>query len=214
MKSTLAGETSLQEGLKEQWSRLRQTLTSGPGSGTLDSMDSMYAMELQELHSAEEQLTGLTQEVAGIVGNGALAFRISEYSTELASRSVDLESLLASTGAQVRSHPDDAMRALINEAHKMARMCAPSVRDAALAASLQRIIHYKIAGYGTIASYAKALSRFDDAGFFAELADRDTAIDAEISELAKSTLNPLATQARESITVAPVEETSTPRVRH
>ena len=66
------------------------------------------------------------------------------------------------------------------------------MRDAAVTASVQRIIHYKIAGYGAIASYAKSLGRHDDAQHFAQLAERDRAVDAELSDLAKGTLNPEA----------------------
>jgi ferritin-like metal-binding protein YciE len=130
-----------------------------------------------------------------IIGSAPLAFRIEEYATELQSRKVDLESLLAKSAVEVRDHPDDAMLALIEETHKMAAICAPKVRDAALAASLQRIIHYKIAGYGTIASYAKALGHLDEAGHFAQLADRDKALDVEFTELAKATLNPDASRS-------------------
>ena len=111
------------------------------------------------------------------------------------SRKVDLESLLANSELEVRDHPDDAMLALIEETHKMATVCAPKVRDAALAASVQRIIHYKIAGYGTIASYAKALGKLEQAVHFAQLADRDKAIDVELTDLAKATLNPDATRS-------------------
>jgi ferritin-like metal-binding protein YciE len=101
--------------------------------------------------------------------------------------------LLARIGASVRGDMDDAMRALVEETEKMWRVCAANVRDAAVTASVQRIIHYKIAGYGAIASYAKSLARQDEARHFAQLADRDRAIDAELSDLAKGTLNPEAT---------------------
>jgi ferritin-like metal-binding protein YciE len=77
----------------------------------------------------------------------------------------------------------------------MWRVCAANVRDAAVTASVQRIIHYKIAGYGAIAAYAKALGREEDARQFAQLAERDRAVDAELSDLAKSTLNPQAVAA-------------------
>src|SRR5687767_3332508 len=99
------------------------------------------------------------------------------------------------------------MRALIDETEKMWRVCAANVRDAAVTASVQRIIHYKIAGYGAIAAYAKALSRIDEAAHFAQLADRDKAVDAELSELAKGTLNPDATAAPQG-EPAPSEESA------
>ena len=118
--------------------------------------------------------------------------RIEEYATELQARKAELESLMTRSQAAQMEHPDDAMRALIEETHKMAEISAENVRDAAVAASVQRIIHYKIAGYGTIAAYAKSLGRLEDAAHFAQLADRDKAIDAEITEIAKGILNPEA----------------------
>jgi ferritin-like metal-binding protein YciE len=164
-------------------------------SGRLDSMDAMYEAELQELHNAEGQLAQLTNDLARTMSHSELAFRMQEYATELHSRRGDVEGLLARIGANVRAHTDDAMRALIDETEKMWRVCAANVRDAAVTASVQRIIHYKIAGYGAIASYAKALGREEDARHFAQLAERDRAVDAELSDLAKGTLNPQAAAA-------------------
>jgi ferritin-like metal-binding protein YciE len=195
VKSTLQGETTLRDGFKQQWQRLTEsTATAASAAGQIDSMETLYAIELQELHSAETQLGALANKLVPIVSHGPLAFRLQEYATELQSRKVDLESLLFRINVDAREHPDDAMQALTLETSKMAQVCADKVRDAAIAASVQRIIHYKIAGYGTIAAYAKTLGRLEEAGHFAQLADRDKAIDAELTDLAKATLNPEATQ--------------------
>ncbi len=190
VKSALQGEATLQDGLKQQWQRLADSFVA-PSRVTrsIDSMETLYALELQELYSAEIQLGALANKLVPVVANGPLAFRLQEYATELQTRRSDLDDVLARIGVDAREHTDDAMQALVAEADKMVQVCAESVRDAAIAASLQRIIHYKIAGYGIIASYAKALGRHEQAGHFAQLADRDKAIDAEISELAKATLN-------------------------
>jgi ferritin-like metal-binding protein YciE len=159
------------------------------GGGRLDSLDAMYEAELQELHSAEGQLCQLANDLARTMSHPELAFRLQEYATELQARRVDLESLLARIGADALGAADDAMHALIAETEKMWRISAANVRDAAVTASVQRIIHYKIAGYGAIAAYAKALARVDEAAHFAQLADRDKAVDVELNDLAKGTLN-------------------------
>jgi ferritin-like metal-binding protein YciE len=191
MKSTWAGETTLKDGLREQLQRLRDA--AGVSTiGSIDSMDALYVCELQELHSAECQLASLTERLVSTIQDPQLAIRFDEYAIELRSRKADLESLLARAEVDMRPHPDDAMRALLNETEKMARLCAPALRDAAVAASLQRIMHYKIAGYGTIAAYAKSLDRTEEAARFAELADRDKTVDADFTRLAKATLNPEA----------------------
>lgn len=191
IKSALSGETSLRDGMREQFRQLRGTVTSDTLS-TVDDMQSLYLIELQELHSAESQLAATLERMAPTLQSAPLNIRLDEYQSELHARLVDLESLLARAESDPRPHQDDAMRALVSETHKMARLCSPQLRDAAIAASLQRIIHYKIAGYGTIAAYAKSLGRAEEAAHFAELADRDKAIDSEFSQLAKGTLNPSA----------------------
>jgi len=202
VKSTLAGETSLKQGLEEQVRRLRQTVGADTVN-TLDTMDALYAIELQELHSAETQLARTIELIAPTLQDEGLSLRLDEYATELRARKVDLESLLARSTIDARPHPDDAMRALLDETEKMARVCAPTLRDAAVTGSLQRIIHYKIAGYGTIAAYAKSLGRTEEAAHFAELASRDKAVDTELTRLAKGTLNPEATKAKSEHTSAP-----------
>lgn len=219
MKSSLQGQTTLRNGLQEQWQRTRRTVNElgssnalnklsefrtrgglrslGSATQSIDNMHALYSAELQELHSAEQQLRARVDEVAGLAAHSELVTRLSNYANELRARTIELEGVLAGIGAQTRSHPDQAMRALINESRKMARVSGANIRDAALVASLQRIIHYKIAGYGTIAAYAKALGRIEEAARFASFADQDKALDAELTELAKGTLNPDANRAPE-----------------
>lgn len=191
VKSALAGQTTLRDGVREQLQRLRDA-AGVSAIGSIDSMDALYASELQELHSAESQLMTLVERLVPTIQNPQLAIRFDEYVTELRSRRLDLESLLGRSGIDTRAHPDDAMRALLTETEKMARLCGPALRDAAVTASIQRIIHYKIAGYGSIAAYAKSLGRTEEAAHFGELSDRDKSIDTELSRLAKATLNPEA----------------------
>ena len=175
--------------------RAGEAITDLTSSKRIDSLEGMYEAELQELHNAEGQLADIANDLARTMTHPELAFRLQEYATELQARRRDLENFLARIGAQASGETDDAMRALIGETEKMWRISAANVRDAAVTASVQRIIHYKIAGYGAIAAYAKALGRVSEAGHFAQLADRDKAVDGELSELAKGTLNPEAVSA-------------------
>jgi hypothetical protein len=64
------------EGLKEQWQRVRAGLGGRPA---IDGMLAMYRAELHELHSAEQQLCALADEIWVSVRNGLLAGRLSDY---------------------------------------------------------------------------------------------------------------------------------------
>jgi ferritin-like metal-binding protein YciE len=214
MKASLHDGTPLRAGLREQWTRARRgfeqfsesgaignrlsTLRAralGGTSRSIDNMHVLYVIELQELYSAEQQMADLIERIGQSTAHTSLAARFARYANDLRLRALEIEKVLTSVGAPTHAHPDDAMRALLNEAHKVSRIAAVNVRDAALLASLQRIIHYKIAGYGTIAAYAKALGRGEEAARFAQYSDEDKRMDAELSEFAQSTLNPEATHA-------------------
>jgi ferritin-like metal-binding protein YciE len=67
------------------------------------------------------------------------------------------------------------MRALSGETRLMMKLRPTHVRGAALVASLQRLIHFKIAGYGTAAPYAGMLARPDDAQHLRGYVEREKA---------------------------------------
>ncbi|HEX7011837.1 MAG TPA: DUF892 family protein [Steroidobacteraceae bacterium] len=217
IKAAVQGEGSMGQGLKEQWRRLgsgvEQARAARPmrtRAKHIDSMTSLYESELQELRSAEEQLCALARQIAPKIRHTPLADRFRQYAAEIETRDADLEGFLARLGVTKREHSDDAMQALLKEMRKMAQLPDAGVRDAALAASLQRILHYKIAGYGTIAAYAKTLGRHEEAAHFHQLAERDEAVDEQLSGLAKETLNPQAVSRPQP---QPMEQQPSPEVR-
>lgn len=191
MKAALTGETSLRQGMQEQWERMRSRL-AGTAAGEIDSMVALYTVELQELHSAEFQLCSVLQRLAETLPDFALERELKDYGTEVRARREDLERILASSGANPRQHPDQAMHALLRETRKMTHVAATNVRTAALIASLQRLIHYKIAGYGAVATYAKTLGRTEEAARLAGYADRDKSVDQALSSIAIELVNPRA----------------------
>jgi ferritin-like metal-binding protein YciE len=183
------------EGLKEQWQRVRAGF--GGRTPAFDGLTALYHAELQELHSAEQQLSALADEIWVSVRNEPLGERLSDYAGVLRAREAELGTVLSGAGANARERTDEVMRALVDKASRMAEQSSVNVRDAALVGSLQRIIHYMIAEYGTVAAHAKALGRVQEAAHFAQQASLDKEVDRELSELAKSTLNPEANLAPE-----------------
>ncbi len=196
MKAAFTGEAdSFGSGLREQWERMRSQ--AGAGAAGIDTLEALQLQGMQELASGTAQLAHLLDELERGIGESELQSQVRSYSTQLHSRAQDLERILAGRGASVRRHPHQAMQALAAEARKTMRVATPTVRDAALIDSLQRLIHYQIAAEGSAAAHAKALGRVEDAGRLAEWADRDKAVDAALTELAKGLINPRAA-AREA----------------
>jgi len=191
VKASMKREAPVAEGFREQWLRMRTGL-GGTSAVQIDSMESLYISELQELFSAESQLSSLLERLTGTLYSAALEKQLRGYATELRSRHQDLARIISGHRVNPQEHPDQAMKALVNEVDKMSKVYGANIRDAALVASLQRLIHYKLAGYGSVAADAKTLGRLEDAARLAEYGGREQAIDRELTELAKKIINPQA----------------------
>lgn len=87
------------------------------------------------------------------------------------------------------------MQSLLQEAEKWAGMVKdPNLRDAGLIASAQRVEHYEIAVYGSLATWAKQLGWEQDLQALLGLEEEKQA-DEKLSALAKRVVNPDATTA-------------------
>ncbi len=186
-KAALTGQASLGEGYREQWQRLRARV--GAGAGGIDSLEGLYEEELQELASSSAQLEVLVEDLERTVEHPELSQRLDSYTTSIRARREDLERILSSSGLPAYRHPDQAMHALVEESRKMAQIGDPVVRDAALVDSVQRLLHYQIAAYGSVAAHAKALGEEEPAALLAGYCDRDKSFDAELTDVAKELLN-------------------------
>ncbi|ARP95992.1 YciE/YciF ferroxidase family protein [Bordetella genomosp. 13] len=71
----------------------------------------------------------------------------------------------------------------------------PDLRDAGLIASAQRVEHYEIAVYGTMATWAEQLGLDDDMQTLPAILDEEKRTDQRLSELAKRAINPEASRS-------------------
>src|SRR5690349_5714684 len=121
----------------------------------VDSFRDMYIAELQELRSVEAQLVEALPRMVGMAGHPELKQAIQTHLDETCAQQARLDEILRRCGAEPREHVDQAMQAMLREAEKWARMVQDqNLRDAGLIASAQRVEHYEIAVYGSLATWA------------------------------------------------------------
>ncbi len=153
----------------------------------------MYLAELQELFSAEDQLAKALPGMAKMVHNPKLKSAMEDHVGQTQAHVQRLEDILKRHNVDPRAHQDQSMKSIIGEADKWANMIEnPDLRDAGLISSAQRIGHYEMAVYGTLASWAKQLGHQDDANTLHALCEEEKSTDEQLSELAKYTVNPQA----------------------
>ncbi len=156
----------------------------------------MFLAELQELASVEGQLADALLRMAGAASHPALKRVLIHHRAETETQGARLATILEKHGADPAAHVDQAMQALVTETKKMATMLKPDdLRDAGLIASAQKIEHYEIAAYGTAAALAGQLDLRDEQKMLHLSLEEERRVDALLTRLAKSEVNPDAVAA-------------------
>src|SRR3954470_21058478 len=131
-------------------------MTMGLFSPTFNNLRELYINELQDLHSAETQLTKALPKMAEAATDETLRNAFKSHLVETEEYVRRLERILQALGASSSDGTCQAMKGLIKEGEEYVKAGGDgSVRDAGLIGAAQRVEHYEIAGYGT----ARALAR-------------------------------------------------------
>jgi ferritin-like metal-binding protein YciE len=167
----------------------------------------MYIAELQELVSMEGQLADELPRMAEAASHPSLKNILMHHRDETQVQRQRLESILQKHGANPRAHTDQAiqalvfytdqaMQALVNETEMMLAMLEGNdLRDAGLIASAQKLEHYQIAAYGTVAALAGELDLRDDQQMLHESLEEEKQADLRLTKVAKREVNPDALAA-------------------
>ena len=130
----------------------------------------MYIAELQELLSVEQQLSEALTRMAEAVSHPSLKDAFRRHQRQTLTQADRLRSILKKHKADGEAHTDQALQAMIKEAGKMIEMLnGYDLRDAGLLASAQKLEHYEIAAYGSVAALAGQLELRDSPLHFVDL---------------------------------------------
>ena len=159
--------------------------------GQINDFHEMYLAELQELHSVETQLLQALQQAASIAKHPELKRAFESHRQETQQQRI--AQILSRHGQQPGEHVDQAMQALLRETQKMAGMLHdPAMRDAALIASAQKVEHYEIAAYGTVATFAEIMGHQEDKRLLGQTLEEEKATDQKLTRIAEQIVNPSA----------------------
>lgn len=125
-----------------------------------ENLTDLYTGELQDLWSANDQMTKVVKKMAAKASDAALEKMLTKSLDGIARHTEMLKGLLEESGEKVKKEHCKGMEGLVAEATKHITEEAPAkgpVLDALMIAQYQRMAHYGIAGFGTAASYAGTL---------------------------------------------------------
>jgi len=155
----------------------------------IKDLQGLYLAEIQEARSFEDQITSTLETLIKQAEDPHLRRTLEEYLPKARRQALALGAMLEGHGAPRDEHSDQAMSALLAESRKWVNDIEdPAVRDAALIASAQRIQHYAIAVFGSLAAWAKQLG-LDDRDQLQTILEEHKKTDAKLTRLAETSVN-------------------------
>src|SRR4051795_7298170 len=129
----------------------------------IDSLRDVFAEQVNDLRSAEEQLVQALPKMAGAASSDELRRAFEEHLAQTRGHLERIDDVISMTGISKSGAVCKGMKGLIEEGSEIVSATGdPMAKDAALIAAAQRVEHYEIAAYGTVATLADHLD-LDDA---------------------------------------------------
>jgi len=150
-----------------------------------ESLQDVFAEQLNDLRSAEEQLVEALPKLAAAADSEELRKAFEEHLAQTRGHLERIDDLLATSRVAKTGEVCAGMKGLIEEGSKVIRASgAPTAKDAALIAAAQRVEHYEIAAYGTAATLANQLDLDDAADVLGQTLDEEENADKLLTKIA------------------------------
>jgi ferritin-like metal-binding protein YciE len=125
-----------------------------------ESLKEIYTDEMQDLWSANDQMTKVVKTLAENAHDPKLKQTLEHSITGITKHTETLMTLIKEAGGEVEKEHCKGMEGLTAEALKHAISEGPKdgdLRDIEIISQYQRMSHYGIAGFGSVTAYATAL---------------------------------------------------------
>ena len=162
----------------------------------ISNLSDLYIEELKDLWSANDQMVRALKKISAKATHPKLQEMLEASKSGISGHTDLLKALIANQGEKVAKEHCKGMQGLVDEALKHTIEDGPakgSVLDAAIIAQYQRMTHYGITGFGTVAAFAKALKQKDDQKTLSGAVKDMAKSDDLMTELAESAVNAQAT---------------------
>ena len=150
-----------------------------------ENLHELFVDELRDIYDAEKQLTKALPKMAKAADSEELRAGFEEH-LEITRMQVNrLEEVFRSLGIAARGKPCEGMKGLIEEGQEMMQELEQGATlDAALIASAQKVEHYEIASYGTLATFAEILGMQDAKDLLGQTLEEEKEADERLTQVA------------------------------
>ena len=154
-------------------------------------LNELFIDELKDIYWAEKHLTKALPKMAKAATSEELRSAFEEHLAVTETQVERLEQVFELMEMTPRAKKCDAMEGLVKESQSVIEDTpkGTSVRDAGLIISAQKVEHYEIAAYGSLAQLAKTMGYPEIADLLNQTLEEEKETDQLLTELAVSGIN-------------------------
>jgi len=153
---------------------------------SVKTIEELFVHELSDIYSAEKQLTKALPRMARAATNPDLATAFASHLEETQGQIERIDQVVEALGIKLKRIKCAAMEGLVEEGKEIIDSVeAGALRDAALIGGAQKVEHYEIASYGTLAALAKQLGYKQALPLLLETLQEEKATDEKLTMLAE-----------------------------
>jgi ferritin-like metal-binding protein YciE len=159
-------------------------------SSAADGLRELFVDSLKDIYWAEKALVKALPKMAKNATSENLITAINDHLAVTQEQVTRLERVFESVGEKASAKKCDAMEGLIKEGEGIIEETeAGPVRDAGIIAASQKIEHYEIASYGTLAAFAQTLGEDEAVQLLQETLAEEKDADKLLTEAAYNIIN-------------------------
>lgn len=155
-----------------------------------EGLRDLFVDSLKDIYWAEKALVKALPKMAKNATSENLIQAINDHLAVTQEQVARLEEVFKSVGEKATAKKCDAMEGLIKEGESIMEETEKGpVRDAGIIAASQKIEHYEIASYGTLAAFATTLGEDDAVLLLEKTLGEEKQADTLLTEAAYNTIN-------------------------
>jgi ferritin-like metal-binding protein YciE len=153
-------------------------------SMSVETAHDLFIDELKDIYSAEKQAVRAYPRLAKVVQSEELKEALQEHLEQTKQQIERLDRVFEILEVRSGGKTCEGMKGLLEEAATHAEEIEQGpVLDAALIGALQRVEHYEIAAYGTVATFAEAMGQNEIHELLAETLQEEKDTDEKLTEV-------------------------------
>src|SRR5688572_8911826 len=155
----------------------------------MQTLEDLFIHEVQDLHSAEEQIVEALPEMVKAASSPELKKAFQEHLKVTKTHLDRVQQILTELGEKP-GKKCKGMEGVLKEGEEVLKEDSDAdVKDAALIAAAQKVEHYEMAGYGAARTHALQLDHDNMAEVLQQTLDEEGEADKKLTALAESSIN-------------------------